>query len=222
VRDLLGLLEEAGLQIRLENVLKKKCDRSGKCDVGIQAKCASEKHSIRRKVCEEKAQLEKGLCEENEKLEGKVYVAAVNEMMHVLLKKIQPDALCGRMNVPRPICPVRAIPRVASEALTTEPQHGAPVERRLTQSQRQLYDFSDLKTAALEEFLQGLMEKYVLPKEQDGGSDKLYTFANVILHVLKNVFHEDAPQDPTGVPVYDKCGLDLQCKLMAQEAHEPL
>jgi len=219
----LGLLEEATLQIRLEEALKKKCDRSGKCDVDMEVKCGNEKHALGKKACEEKAKLEKSVCEEKQNLEGKVCVAAVDEIMHVLLKKIQPDALCGHMNMCKdqfalcelyPAWPLKHLPDSPSKV------NPWPVERRLTQSQRNLYDFSGIKTAALEKFLQGIMERYVLPEEPR--ADKFYTFANVILHVLKELLHEDPSQDPSGVPEYDKCGLDLQCKLAALQAHEPL
>lgn len=217
---MLGLLEEDQLQVKLENKLKTKCDKEAKCAVDIEAKCGDKKHKLERKACEEEEKLKEKVCKEKGKLEDKVCVKAVDELMHILLKKVQPDALCNHMNMCEGYEQCELFPDWPLKHVPGKPKEW-PVERRLTQTERQLFDFHDLETKVLKKFINEVMEKYVLPKEQE--DNKFYKFANVITALLQHLTHKGGEEDPTGVPEYDKCGAkDLKCKAKAVESHLPL
>ena len=233
----LGLLEQEELQIRLDGALKEKCNFEAKCSadlskcaVDMEAKCGSKKHKLEReacqekekvseKVCEGKLKLKEKECEVKGKLEDKVCVKAVDELTHLLLKKLQPDALCDHMGMCKGYEQCELFPEWPLKHVPDAPK-AWPIERRLaSQKSRELIDWKEIKTNALEKFLNDIFEKQLLPKEQ--GSSKFYTFSNVLLAFMQHIFgHKE--EDPTGVPEYDKCGKDLKCKAEALEKHLPL
>lgn len=238
----LGLLEQDELQIRLDGALKKKCnfeakcgskdDATAKCAVDIEAKCGG-KNKLSRKACEEKEKFgqkacevkkvaELKVCEAKGKLEDKVCVKAVDEVMHILLKKLQPDALCNKMKMCEGYETCQLYPQWPLKHVPDQPKSW-PVERRLTEEQRELIDidWKKIETKALEKFLTKVYEKYILPKSET--NNKFYKFTNVITALLQHIFGDDPKEDPTGVPEYDKCGWkDIKCKAEALEKHLPL
>jgi len=217
----LGLLEQNELQIRLENALRGKCDMSGKCDTDAEAACGGKHNKLSKKVCEEEFKVKQKVCQEKYKLEEKVCDAAVDEVMKVLLKKLQPDALCGHMGMCEGFETCELFPDWPLKHVPGKPK-AWPVERRLTQAERRLFDFKDLETKALKKLLNEIMEKYILPKEE--GSEKFTTMVNVVTALMQHIFKKDMPpQDPTGTPEYDKCGVtDFKCKEAALGKHLPL
>ncbi len=215
----LGLLEQATLQIRLENALKAKCPTSDSCggDAEVQAACGSKK--IGKKICEEEVKLKQKVCAEAKKLENKVCVGAVDELMHLLLKKIQPDALCNHMNMCQTFEQCELFTEWPLRHVPDKPKSW-PTERRLTQTERKLYDFTGLETKVLEKFINELFEKYILPKEQN--DNKFLGMANIAIALMEHIFGK-IPSEPTGEPSYDRCkATDLKCKAAAVEAHLPL
>jgi hypothetical protein len=234
----LGLLEQEELQVRLESALEAKCNFEAKCAVDVKAQCAvdldakcgGKKHKFEReacevkekgeeKVCEEKTKLKVKECEVKGKLEDKVCHKAVDEVMHLLLKKLQPDALCKHMNLCEGFEECELFPTWPLKHVPDQPKSW-PVERRLeAQEALQGIDWKKLETKALEKFLNEIFEKQILPKEE--GSSKFYRMTNVITALMQHIFgHKE--EDPSGVPEYDKCGKDLKCKEQALEKHLPL
>ena len=233
----LGLLEQEQLQVRLDEKLREKCNFEAKCSadlstcsVDLEAKCGDKKHKASRKICEDKEKLGEKVCQDKlklkekecqvkGKLEDKVCIKAVDELTHVLLKKLQPDALCDHMGMCKGYEQCELFPEWPLKHVPDAPK-AWPIERRLAaQKSRGLIDWKGIETKALEKFFNDIFEKQVLPKEQ--GSSKFYTFSNVLLAVMQHIFgHKE--EDPTGVPEYDKCGKDLKCKAQALEAHLPL
>lgn len=148
-------------------------------------------------------------CSEKSKLERKACEASVEKVINSLLKKAQPDAMCGKLSMCDGFEQCKLFPQWPLEELPSKPKEW-PTERR------QLLEISNLRDHhVLKEYFQGIVEKFRLPERDHS----FYTAARVVVALMQDI-HAD---DSAVVEESDGCDQkDIKCHLEAVGKHLPV